>query len=59
VCPRVPPVAGRRERTVRRIWILAVLAAAALLLSACGPGGHYLTGAAGADSASVSVPAAA
>jgi hypothetical protein len=28
---------------VRRLWILAVLAAAALLLAACGPGGRYVT----------------
>ena len=35
---------------MRKLWILAVLAAAALLLAACGPGGRYVSG-------SVAVPA--
>jgi len=37
---------------VRRLWILAVLAAAALLLAACDPGERYVT-ATGAEPAVV------
>ncbi|NYJ05745.1 hypothetical protein [Petropleomorpha daqingensis] len=39
---------------MRRFWILALLAAAALLLAACGPGGRYVSGSAVAPEVVVS-----
>jgi hypothetical protein len=44
---------------VRKLWIMALLAAAALLLAACGPGGRYVSGAgaAGAEPVVITVTA--
>ena len=38
---------------MRKLWIMAILATAALLLAACGPGGRYVSGSAAAGAAPV------